>query len=149
MPWSSGWPSRVTRPDTDACEPPQPAVAAANAGDRIQIAGGTYQLTAPLVLDKPLQIYCAGGMRNPRPLAGGRGAPETIIQGDLAWPDGSVLVIDAEAEEYGQAKERYGQLACRKEYMLFTAEDTGLVHCQTGALAVATQRMFDWLDENL
>ena len=29
------------------------------------------------------------------------------------------------------------------------AEDTGLVHCQTGALEVATQRMFDWLDEYL
>jgi hypothetical protein len=33
--------------------------------------------------------------------------------------------------------------------MLFTAEDTGLLHCQTGALNVASQRMFDWLDENV
>ncbi len=33
--------------------------------------------------------------------------------------------------------------------MLFTAEDTGLLHCQTGALSVASQRMFDWLDENV
>ena len=36
-----------------------------------------------------------------------------------------------------------------KDYLLFTEEDTALVHCQTGALAVATQRMFDWLDEHL
>jgi hypothetical protein len=32
--------------------------------------------------------------------------------------------------------------------MLFTEEDTGLVHCQTGAPSVASQRMFDWLDEH-
>ena len=31
----------------------------------------------------------------------------------------------------------------------FLAEDTGLVHCQIGPLAVATQRMFDWLDKYL
>ena len=32
---------------------------------------------------------------------------------------------------------------------LETAEDSGLVHCQTGALSVASQRMFDWLDEHI
>jgi hypothetical protein len=37
----------------------------------------------------------------------------------------------------------------RTERPCFTEEDTGLVHCQTGALTVATQRMFDWLDENI
>jgi len=62
-----------------------------------------------------------------------------------------VLVMDGEAEEFsaGQARKLYDALRCPKDYMLFTAEDTGLVHCQTGALAVATQRMFDWLDEYL
>lgn len=62
-----------------------------------------------------------------------------------------VLVMDGAAEEFsaGQAQKLYDALRCPKEYMFFTAEDTGLVHCQTGALAVSTQRMFDWLDENL
>jgi pimeloyl-ACP methyl ester carboxylesterase len=62
-----------------------------------------------------------------------------------------VLVMDGEAEAFsaGQAKKLYDALKCPKEYMLFTAEDTGLVHCQTGALAVSGQRMFDWLDENI
>jgi alpha-beta hydrolase superfamily lysophospholipase len=62
-----------------------------------------------------------------------------------------VLVMDGEAEDFsaGQAQQLYDALRCPKEYMLFTAEDTGLCHCQTGALAVSTQRMFDWLDERL
>ena len=62
-----------------------------------------------------------------------------------------VLVMDGAAEEFSarQAQKLYDALCCPKDYMLFTAEDTGLVHCQTGALAVATQRMFDWLDEYL
>lgn len=60
-----------------------------------------------------------------------------------------MLVMDGVAEEFsaGQAQKLYDALRCPKDYMLFTAEDTSLVHCQTGALAVATQRMFDWLDE--
>lgn len=62
-----------------------------------------------------------------------------------------MLVMDGEAEEFsaGQARKLYDALQCPKDYMLFTAEDTGLVHCQVGASAVAEQRVFDWLDENL
>ena len=62
-----------------------------------------------------------------------------------------VLVMDGEAEAWsvGQAKPLYDALKSPKDYMLFTAEDTGLVHTQTGAHAVATQRLFDWLDENM
>jgi hypothetical protein len=62
-----------------------------------------------------------------------------------------MLIMDSTAEEFtrGQAKELYDALKCPKEYMLFTEEDTGQVHCQTGALSVASQRMFDWLDENI
>jgi pimeloyl-ACP methyl ester carboxylesterase len=61
------------------------------------------------------------------------------------------LVMDGEAEEFsaGQARRLYDALRCPKDYMLFTAADTGLVHCQLGAMAVAEQRVFDWLDENL
>jgi esterase/lipase len=62
-----------------------------------------------------------------------------------------ILIMDGTAEEFsaGQARKLYDALNCPKEYMLFTEEDTGLLHCQTGALSVASQRMFDWLDEHI
>jgi pimeloyl-ACP methyl ester carboxylesterase len=62
-----------------------------------------------------------------------------------------MLIMDGTAEEFtpGQAKKLYDALSCPKDYMLFTEKDTGLVHCQTGALSVASQRMFDWLDEHI
>ncbi len=62
-----------------------------------------------------------------------------------------VLIMDGTAEDAtpGQAEKLYDALSSPKDYMLFTAEDTGLLHCQTGALSVASQRMFDWLDENV
>ena len=62
-----------------------------------------------------------------------------------------MLVMDGNAEAFsiGQAKKLYQALKCPKEYMMFTEEDTGLVHCQTGAHGVAAQRMFDWLDEHV
>jgi hypothetical protein len=60
-----------------------------------------------------------------------------------------MLIMDGTADTFSSAKELYDALRCPKEYMLFTAEDTGLVHCQTGALAVASQRLFDWLDEHI
>ncbi|MGO9310919.1 MAG: alpha/beta hydrolase family protein [Spirochaetia bacterium] len=59
------------------------------------------------------------------------------------------LVIDGEAEEFGQAKELYDALRCPKDYMLFTARETAQLHVQTGATAVANQRIFDWLEDNL
>jgi hypothetical protein len=62
-----------------------------------------------------------------------------------------VLVMDGEAEAslVGQARQLYDALKGRKQYMLFTEEGIGLLDCQTGELAVSTQRMFDWLDENI
>jgi pimeloyl-ACP methyl ester carboxylesterase len=59
------------------------------------------------------------------------------------------LVIDGEAEEFGQAKELYDALRCPRDYLLFTARETAQLHVQTGATAVASQRIFDWLEENL
>jgi acetyl esterase/lipase len=59
------------------------------------------------------------------------------------------LVIDGEAEEFGQARELFDALRCPKDYLLFTARETAQVHVQTGATAVANQRIFDWLEENL
>lgn len=60
-----------------------------------------------------------------------------------------VLVMDGTADEWAQGRELYDALKCPKDYLLFTEEDTGLAHCQTGALSVAKQRLFDWLDENI
>jgi hypothetical protein len=60
-------------------------------------------------------------------------------------------IMDGTAEEFtpGRAKKLYDALKCPKDYRLFTEEDTGPVHCQVGALNIASQRMFDWLDEHL
>jgi hypothetical protein len=60
-----------------------------------------------------------------------------------------VLVMDGAAEEFttGQAKKLNDPLKCPKHSMLFTEEETGLAHCQTGTLSVTSQRVFDWLDE--
>jgi hypothetical protein len=61
------------------------------------------------------------------------------------------LVMDSSAEAFsvGQARKLYDALTAPKDYMLFTEEDTGLLHCQEGAQAVANHRMFDWVDEYL
>ena len=61
------------------------------------------------------------------------------------------LVMDGEAEAFstGESKKLFDALKAPKDYMLFKAEDTGLVHVQTGALAVSSQRLFDWLDEHI
>jgi pimeloyl-ACP methyl ester carboxylesterase len=59
------------------------------------------------------------------------------------------LVIDGEAEEFGQAKDLFEALRCPKDYMLFTAAEAAELHVQTGSLAVQTQRVFEWLEDNL
>jgi hypothetical protein len=33
--------------------------------------------------------------------------------------------------------------------MYFTAEDTGQMHVQTGAMAISTQHLFDWFDDHI
>ncbi len=65
--------------------------------------------------------------------------------------DCHMLVMDGTGENVspGQARKLYDALRCEKDFMLFTPEDTGLVHCQAGALAVASQRLFDWLDDHV
>ena len=61
-----------------------------------------------------------------------------------------VLIMDGEAESYGSGDgQKIHAMLPNSDYMLFTAEDTALLHNQTAALAVANQRMFDWLDENI
>ncbi len=61
----------------------------------------------------------------------------------------TTLVVDAEAEEFGQSKAFYDALTCRKSYMMFTEAEAAPLHVQTGSLAVASQRIFDWIDEEL
>lgn len=63
--------------------------------------------------------------------------------------DATTLVIDAEAEEFGQAKDLYEALTCEKDYMMFTEAEAAPLHVQTGSLAVMSQRIFDWIDEEL
>jgi len=61
------------------------------------------------------------------------------------------LVVDAEAEERGQAKELYESIpfSVDKKYVLFTAEEAAQLHVQPGATAIWSMRAFDWLDEVL
>ena len=60
-----------------------------------------------------------------------------------------MLVMDGAADEYSQGRELFDALACPKEYMFFEAADPALQHCQVGAQASSSARLFDWLDENL
>ncbi|HEX3045115.1 MAG TPA: alpha/beta hydrolase, partial [Bacillota bacterium] len=62
-----------------------------------------------------------------------------------------MLVMDGTKETWGagQAKKLYDRLTCPKDYLLFTEEDSAATHCQGGAPALSTQRMFDWLDEHV
>lgn len=62
-----------------------------------------------------------------------------------------MLVMDGSLESWGkgQAKRLYDSLSCPKSYMFFSEDSSAAQHCQTGAPAVSTQRMFDWLDEQV
>jgi alpha-beta hydrolase superfamily lysophospholipase len=60
-----------------------------------------------------------------------------------------MLVMDGAADEYSQGKDLFKLLSCPKEYMCFEATDPALQHCQVGAQASSSARLFDWLDENL
>lgn len=61
----------------------------------------------------------------------------------------TTLVIDTEAEEFGQSKQFYDELTCEKDYMLFTEAEAAPLHVQTGSLSLASQRIFDWIDEKV
>ena len=62
-----------------------------------------------------------------------------------------VLVMASEAEAYGAdyGVQFYDALNTEKDRILFTAEDTGQLHNQKGAISVSVQRMYDWIDENI
>lgn len=61
------------------------------------------------------------------------------------------LVVDSEQEGFfvGQPKKLFDKLTCEKTLMHFaTAEALG-AHCQAGAEAAGSQKIYDWLDEAL
>lgn len=61
----------------------------------------------------------------------------------------ATLVVDADAEERGQALQLYEALSntTQKAYMKFTTEEAAQFHVQPGATAIMTMRMMNWLDE--
>ena len=63
------------------------------------------------------------------------------------------LVLEGEKDDSfpGQPKKVYEGLvsvpSSSKRYVLFTVEEGGEEHCQTGATGLVNQRIFNWLDE--
>lgn len=61
-----------------------------------------------------------------------------------------VLLMDGTAEQWSPGDgEKIHRMLPNSHMMVFTDEDTAAMHNQTGALAIANQRLFDWLDGNL
>jgi esterase/lipase len=60
-----------------------------------------------------------------------------------------MLVMDGAADEYSQGRILFDALACPREYMFYETGDPALQHCQVGAQASSSERLFDWLDKNL
>lgn len=62
-----------------------------------------------------------------------------------------VLVVDSEEDKdmAGQARKLYRALCCPKDYLLFTVKEGAEEHCQMGAQMISSERIFNWLDENL
>lgn len=63
----------------------------------------------------------------------------------------SMLVCDSDQDfQMGdQSKQLYDALQCPKEYMLFTSKEGAGAHCQIGAMCLANERIFNWLDSHL
>lgn len=61
----------------------------------------------------------------------------------------AMLIINAEYEPYGQARQLYDTIPGKKDFMVFTEEEAAPLHVQTGSLAVSISRIFDWIDEEL
>ncbi len=59
------------------------------------------------------------------------------------------LVVDAEAEAWGQSQRLFDALTCPKDLLRHSEEEAAQFHVQPGALAIATQRLFDWIDRYL
>jgi pimeloyl-ACP methyl ester carboxylesterase len=68
------------------------------------------------------------------------------VAGNITCP---TLIVDSDNDTgmKGEAPKLYDALTCPKEFMLFTSEEGAGLHCQMGAMLLAHQRIFDWLDE--
>ncbi len=58
------------------------------------------------------------------------------------------LVLEGEKDDSfpGQPELVYNSLTCPKSYIVFREEEGAEDHCHVGALSLANQRIFDWLD---
>ena len=89
----------------------------------------------------------------------GINSPFELIQGSKKFTVKNIaqkikcptLVLEAEKDDSfpGQPRMVYDALTCPKKYILFTSEEGAEEHCQSGAPAISSQRIFDWLDETL
>jgi X-Pro dipeptidyl-peptidase (S15 family) len=61
------------------------------------------------------------------------------------------LLCDPEGEQFwpGQAERLHDALTCPKQLVTFTAAEGASLHCEPLALALRSQRVFDWLDSHL
>jgi len=58
------------------------------------------------------------------------------------------LVCHAESDIISrQSKQLFDVLTCRKDYIVFTAQDGADEHCECGARSLFNARAFDWLDD--
>lgn len=61
-----------------------------------------------------------------------------------------MLVMDATADvNPGESMKFYETINCPKEYMLFDDNTMGQTHTQMGCYASASERLFDWIEENI
>ena len=59
------------------------------------------------------------------------------------------LVMDGTVDEWAQGQRFHDLLRAPKTFMQFTPADAAETHVQTGATALGSQRMLDWLEENI
>lgn len=59
------------------------------------------------------------------------------------------LAMEGEMDEFSQARQLYARLRCPKDYLMFTSKEAAMLHNQVGALAVSTERAFDWIETHL
>jgi dienelactone hydrolase len=76
---------------------------------------------------------------------------EYAYRDDISQISCDMLIMDSEDAGFGagQGKKLFDQLASPKDHMRFTQAEAASLQCQSGALSLSWQRMFDWLDEHL
>jgi pimeloyl-ACP methyl ester carboxylesterase len=71
------------------------------------------------------------------------------LDGEEQQISAEVLVVDAEAEVWGQSMELFEALPGPKDYLLFLASEAAQFHVQPGASGIAAHRLFDWIDDTI